>query len=63
MGAHTKNAGSERWDAATSSGVGYLVELPPDVPPGMTLAEWRRLRHPGHGALLRLRRQRSHRAT
>ena len=26
-------------------GFAYDRELPPDVPPGMTLAQWRRLRH------------------
>ena len=31
-----------------AAGFAYCRELPPDVPPGMTLAEWRRAHHHGH---------------
>jgi len=30
------------------SGFGYCVELPPDVPPGMTLRQWRHQQHTAH---------------
>jgi hypothetical protein len=30
------------------AGFAYCRELPPDVPPGMTLDEWRHARHPAH---------------
>lgn len=37
----TRPTGPER-----TSPLSYCRELPPDVPPGMTLDEWRRARHP-----------------
>jgi hypothetical protein len=30
------------------AGFAYCREVPPDVPPGMTLDEWRHARHPAH---------------